>query len=258
MHNRVTQLFEKKKANILSIFFTAGYPQIQDTTTIIKGLDAAGVDLIEIGVPFSDPLADGPVIQHSSEQSLQHGMTLALLFEQLKDIRQHTQIPIVLMGYLNPVLQYGIENYLNTLAQIGIDGYIIPDLPLDYYESHFKTSSLEKQLSAIMLITNQTSPERLRQLDEASSGFLYMVSSNSITGQNKSLTQQEAYYAKTREMNLKNPTLLGFNIHNHETFETACTYCAGAIIGTAFLQHITKAGISTASIEHFIQTIRQS
>lgn len=256
MKNRITHLFETKKKNILSIFFTAGYPNKLDTLTIIKRLDNAGVDLIEIGIPFSDPLADGPVVEKASAIAIENEMTLPFLFEQLQQLRQLTNIPIVLMGYLNPVLQYGVENFIIRCAEIGIDGYIIPDLPLEFYKKTFELSSRAHQVSAIMLISNQTPEHRIREIDQHSSGFLYVVSSNSITGENKPLEQQIPYYNKLKSMELQNPCLLGFGIHDKTTYELTTAHSNGAIIGSAFLKHIEKFGIEQQSITTFIEKIR--
>ncbi|WP_010251577.1 tryptophan synthase subunit alpha [Myroides injenensis] len=256
MKNKLTQLFNSKKNNILSIYFTASYPTINDTTTIINHLDKAGVDLIEIGIPFSDPLADGPIIQASCQQALDNGMTLKLLLNQLKDIRQSTQIPIVLMGYLNTVLAYGIEAFYNECAKIGIDGVILPDLPLDYYQSKFEALSKKHNISNIMLISNETPAERISTIDKNTNGFLYMVSSNSITGANKDLNTQTDYYQRIKDMQLTNPLLIGFGIYDHTTYELTCQYSSGAIIGTAFIKHINENGISQESISNFVNGIR--
>lgn len=256
MKNKLTQLFNSKRNNILSIYFTAGYPTINDTTTIINHLDRAGVDLIEIGIPFSDPLADGPTIQASGQQALDNGMTLKLLLDQLKNIRQSTQIPIVLMGYLNTILSYGIEAFYNECAKIGIDGIILPDLPLDYYQSKFETLSKKHNISNIMLISNETPAERIYTIDKNTIGFVYMVSSNSITGTNKDLNTQTDYYQRIKDMQLTNPILIGFGIHDHTTYELTCQYSSGAIIGTAFIKHINENGISQESISSFVEGIR--
>lgn len=256
MSVRLKKLFEKKKSNILSVYFTAGYPEIDDTLKIVKNLDAAGVDLIEIGMPFSDPLADGPVIQESSQKAIQNGMTLKLLFEQLKDLRKHTQIPVVLMGYLNPVMQYGEEAFLSKCAELGIDGLILPDLPLEIYNQIWKVLTKKFDISNIFLITPQSSEERIKAIDNASNGFVYVVSSNSITGTNKKFDRQSEYYKRIKQMNLKNPTLIGFGIHDSETFKEACQYSNGVIVGTAFIKHISKQGISKDSISGFVGQLK--
>lgn len=256
MSVRLKTLFEKKKSNILSVYFTAGYPEIDDTLKIVKNLDAAGVDLIEIGMPFSDPLADGPVIQESSQKAIQNGMTLKLLFERLADLRVHTQIPAVLMGYLNPVMQYGDEAFLSKCAEVGIDGLILPDLPLEIYNQDWKVLTKKFDISNIFLITPQSSEERIKAIDNASNGFVYVVSSNSITGANQKFDRQAEYYNSIKQMNLKNPTLIGFGIYDSETFKEACQYSNGVIIGSAFIRHITAEGISKESIHEFVKNIR--
>jgi tryptophan synthase alpha chain len=254
--NRIHELFNKKKNNVLSIYFTAGYPSIEDTLTIIKNLSESGVDMIEIGFPFSDPLADGPVIQASSSKAIENGMTLAYLFEQLKEIRTVTQVPLILMGYLNPVLQFGERNFLEKCKEVGIDGVILPDMPLDYFEQRLKSHFDELQIANILLITPETDEKRIRYIDEQSSGFVYLVSSNSITGENKNLDLQSDYFIRIREMSLKNPALIGFGIKDYETFQKACSTSNGAIIGTAFIQVLDDNGLSINSINKFIQKIK--
>ncbi|MGL4582981.1 MAG: tryptophan synthase subunit alpha [Flavobacterium sp.] len=256
MNNRINTLFEHKKSDILSIYFTAGFPALEDTMTILKHLDTAGVDLVEIGMPFSDPLADGPVIQHSSEQALLNGITVSILFEQLKEMRQHIKMPIILMGYLNPVMRYGIEAFLAKCAEVGVDGIILPDLPMDYYLSHFKSHCLKHNISNIMLISNDTSEERISHIDEQTDGFIYLVSSNGTTGSNKSLEDQQAYYQKVKSLQLKNPSLIGFGVRDKQTYELTNQYSSGAIIGTAFVKHINEHGISEESITTFVKSIR--
>ncbi len=255
MSTWIQSLF-KRKNNILSVYFTAGYPALEDTLEIVKNLDAAGVDLIEIGMPFSDPLADGQVIQESSQQAIKNGMTIKLLFEQLKGLRDITEIPVVLMGYLNPVMQYGEEAFISKCAEVGVDGIILPDLPLDIYTKHWKTMCEKEGVSNIFLITPQSSEERIKAIDDASNAFVYVVSSNSITGSNKKFDRQTAYYKSIQQLELKNPTLIGFGIHDKETFESACTYSKGVIIGSAFIRHITAEGTSKESIQKFVKNIR--
>ncbi len=237
MNNRINQLFQEKNKNILSVYFTAGYPEINDTVTIIQELEKNGADLIEIGMPFSDPVADGPVIQNSSLIALRNGMSVKKLFEQLQDIRKTVKIPLILMGYLNPVLQFGIENFCKKCQEVGIDGLIIPDLPMDEYLSKYKSLFEAHQLHNILLITPQTSDERIRQIDAESSGFIYMVSSSSTTGMKQSVTDYHTdYFVRVNQLGLKNPRLIGFGISNHETFQNACKYAGGAIIGSAFVK----------------------
>jgi len=256
MNNRIHKLFNEKNGNILSIYFTAGFPALHDTTAIIDNLDKAGVDLIEIGFPFSDPLADGPVIQNSSTKAIVNGMTLKLLFEQLETIRIQTQIPIILMGYLNPILQYGEEKFIEKCAEIEIDGVIVPDMPLDYYQTQLQDHFRKNNLSNILLITPETNENRIRLIDENSDGFIYMVSSNSITGRNNNIDHQVTYFNRINKMNLNNPKLIGFGIHSKETFETACKYSMGAIIGSAFIKHLSESGSTQESIHQFTKTIR--
>lgn len=257
MSNRIQQLLLQKKQHILSIYFTAGYPQLDDTVSIIKELDVAGVDMIEIGFPFSDPLADGPVIQQSSMQAINNGMNLKLLFTQLKDIRTVTQMPIILMGYLNPVLQYGEHAFIEKCNEIGIDGIIIPDMPLPYYKTVWKEKCNANQLANILLITPETKESRITEIDQQSDAFIYMVSSNSITGSNNTITDKtDDYFKRILNMQLNHPTIIGFGIHDKNSFTNACTYSSGAIIGSAFVKHISIQGISTTSIQQFINNIR--
>lgn len=256
MKNRIHHLFETKEKKLLSIYFTAGYPSLNDTLNIVKALDESQVDMIEIGFPYSDPLADGPVIQKSSGKAIENGMTLALLFEQLSTLRSVTQIPIVLMGYLNPVLQFGEKKFIEKCATIGIDGIIIPDMPLDYYQNNFKVVCETNSVSNILLITPETSLGRIEIIDANSNGFIYLVSSNSITGSNSTLQSQSNYFRKMENMNLKHPFLIGFGVHDKNTFDIVSKYSRGAIIGSAFIKHITNNGISLESIQEFIATIK--
>jgi tryptophan synthase alpha chain len=256
MENRITQLFETKKENILSIYFTAGYPNLKDTIKIIKNLSQSGVDLIEIGFPFSDPLADGPVIQQSSNDAIENGMTLEFLFNELQDIRKITDVPLVMMGYLNVILQYGESEFIAKCAEIGIDGLIIPDLPLNYYESNFKSACEANNISNILLITPETAVERIHKIDSLSTGFNYLVSSNSITGATNVASFQENYFERIKQMNLKNPSLIGFGVHDKKTYDTVCQYAAGAIIGSAFIKHLSEFGAEFAAVEKFVSGIR--
>lgn len=256
MNNRINKLFQEKKERVLSVYFTAGYPELNDTKTIIQELVKNGVDLIEIGMPFSDPVADGPVIQQSSLVALNNGMSVKKLFEQLLDIRQSVDIPLILMGYLNPVLQYGIEAFCQKCNEIGIDGLILPDLPLSVYEDDFKAIFEANNLHNIFLITPQTSDERLKQIDEISTGFIYMVSSNATTGAKTSVTDfQRQYFERIKSMNLKNPRVIGFGISNAETFANACQYANGAIIGSAFVKALEGNEPLSKKISDFINSI---
>ncbi len=258
MNNRIHRLFQEKKEKILSVYFTAGYPFLNDTLTIIQHLDRAGTDLIEIGFPFSDPLADGPVIQQSSHQAIENGMTLQLLFEQLQQLRSLTQMPVILMGYLNPVLQYGEAAFISKCNEVGVDGIIIPDMPLNYYKSEWKEYCHQNNLSNIMLITPETTENRIREIDENSDGFIYMVSSNSITGGNKTLGLQASYFELIEQMKLKNPTLTGFGIYDRTSFENACQHSSGAIIGSAFIRFIAENGPSEEAVRKFVGGIRNA
>jgi len=245
---------EDKK--LLSIYFTAGYPSLNDTATIIKQLEDSGVDMIEIGLPFSDPLADGPTIQESSTAALKNGMTTQKLFEQLEGIRETVNIPLIIMGYFNPMMQYGVEAFCEKCKELGIDGLIIPDLPVAEYDEHYRIIFEKYGLKNIFLITPQTSEERIRFIDSVSDGFIYMVSSASVTGSTSGFgNTQEDYFTRIGAMNLKNPQVVGFGINNAETFNQATSKAKGAIIGSAFIKMITKEGID--GINPFLRGIRK-
>ena len=252
--NRINQkLSEDKK--LLSIYFTAGYPALDDTVDIIQSLQEAGVDMIEIGLPFSDPLADGPTIQESSTAALRNGMHTELLFEQLKDIRASVDIPLIVMGYFNPMLQYGVEAFCKKCHEIGIDGIIMPDLPLDVYQEEYQAIYKKYGLINVFLITPQTSEERISAIDEASEGFIYMVSSASTTGAKSGFGDtQRSYFDRIASLNLKNPQIVGFGISNSDTFQAATEKSKGAIIGSAFIKHLTQNG--KKYIEGFVRRIR--
>ena len=252
--NRINQIFERKE-NLLSIYFTAGFPRIDDTVKIIKELDKSQVDIIEIGLPFSDPLADGPTIQKSSEKALSNGMTTNLLFDQLKDLRKISDIPVVIMGYFNPILQYGIEKFCSNCKDVGIDGLIIPDLPADIFKKNYKIIFEKYKLNMMFLITPQTSNERINLIDDLSKGFIYMVSSYSVTGAKDSFDKyQIEYFKRIKKLNLSNPLLIGFGISNKKTFQTACQNSNGAIIGSAYIKYIENHGVSKT--RDFIKLIR--
>ncbi len=257
MNNRINQLFEKKKENILSVYFTAGFPNLNDTVEIIEQLEKNGVDLIEIGIPFSDPTADGPVIQKSSETALKNGMSLNLLFQQLETVRKSVKIPLILMGYFNPVFQFGVEQFCQKCAEIGIDGTILPDLPLNEFETEYKSVFEENNLHNILLITPQTSESRIKQIDAASSGFIYMVSSSSTTGTGKKVSDfLQDYFERVQQMNLNNPCVIGFGISDKPTFDNACKYAKGAIIGSAFVKSISANKNLKKSISEFVKGIQ--
>jgi tryptophan synthase alpha chain len=251
--NRIQyKLSDNKK--ILSIYFTAGFTNLNDTKSLIENLTLNSVDMIEIGLPFSDPLADGPTIQASSTQALKNGMTTTILFEQLKDIRNTVDIPLIIMGYFNPMLQFGIENFLQQCQETGIDGLIIPDLPLEIYLSEYKELFENHGIAMIFLITPQTTEERIRLIDANSNAFIYMVSSASVTGSRDSFDENQlAYFERIAAMKLKNPQIIGFGISNKTTFEQAVKHQKGAIIGSSFIQFISKNG--TDSIQNFIRNI---
>lgn len=255
--NRIDQLFQQKKENILSVYFTAGYPQLDDTIRVMQALEKEGVEMLEIGVPFSDPMADGPVIQASGTQALLNGMSVKTLFSQLEDVRTTVTIPLILMGYLNPILQFGFEAYCQRAASCGIDGLIIPDLPFAEYLENYKPIADRHGLHMIMLITPETSEERIRLIDDQTSGFIYMVSSASVTGARKSFGEQNlAYFKRVNAMGLKNPRLIGFGISNRETFEAACEAAAGAIIGSRFISLLESEPSVEAAAKKLREAIR--
>lgn len=235
--NRLEQLFQLKYRSILSVYFTAGYPTSDGTRQTILDLAAAGADLVEVGIPFSDPLADGPTIQASSHAALENGMSLEKLFEQLEGIRSATQMPLVLMGYLNPVLQFGVERFCEKCAETGVDGVILPDLPLAFFEKNYRTFFDKHDLCPIFLVTPQTSDERIRELDGASRGFLYAVSTASTTGGAGGFGEaQVAYFQRIAKLQLKNPVLVGFGISDQNAFETVCQFLNGGVVGSAFIR----------------------
>ena len=252
--NRIKQKLQEDK-KIFSVYFSAGYPSLNDTIQIIQDLEKNGVDMIEIGLPFSDPLADGPTIQASSTQALHNGMTTQVLFDQLKEVRKTVSIPLVIMGYFNPMLQYGIENFCKKCQEVGVDGLIIPDLPVDVYADEYKAIFEKYGLINVFLITPQTSDDRIHFIDSVSDGFIYMVSSASVTGSQSGFgSTQEDYFKRIASMNLKNPQVIGFGINNAETFNQATKFAKGAIIGSAFIQHLTENG--TGKIADFAKAIR--
>ncbi|MDC0001400.1 tryptophan synthase subunit alpha [Flavobacteriaceae bacterium] len=252
--NRIDQKFRENK-KLLSIYFSAGFPNLDNTVPILKKLQTAGVDMVEIGLPFSDPLADGPTIQASSSQAILNGMTTEKLFSQLEGIRKHIKIPLVLMGYFNPMMQYGIEKFCSRCETIGIDGIIIPDLPVDVYHENYKALFDKHGLYNMFLITPQTSEARIKYIDKVSNGFIYMVSSASVTGAKSTFgNTQTEYFKRIATLKLKTPTVIGFGISNQETYKIACDQSRGAIIGSAFIQFLEKEG--EEKIGSFIKSIR--
>ncbi len=255
--NRIDKAFQEKKERLLSIYYTAGFPQLEDTVSIATALESAGADIIEIGMPFSDPVADGPTIQGSNKIALDNGMSIKKLFEQLKGIRDSVQLPIILMGYINPVVQYGVENFCKACQEIGIDGLILPDLPMQEYMEEYKTLFESYGLYNIFLITPQTSTARIREIDDNSKGFIYMVSSTSTTGAKTGISmEQETYFNRIKELDLNNPTLIGFGISNNTTFERACAYASGAIIGSAFIQVLSQKEPLEEGITTYIRSVK--
>lgn len=254
--NRLNELFATKKENLLSIYFTAGYPALNTTIDIAVALQEAGADFLEIGFPYSDPVADGPTIQNSSQTALNNGMNLNLLFEHLKDLRSSVNIPILLMGYVNPIVQYGVERFCKAAAAVGVDGIIVPDLPMYEYEMLYSNYFEDNNLSNIFLVTPQTSEERIRKIDALSNSFIYLLSSSSITGGNLQLTDSiEGYYNRIKAMELKNPTIIGFGISDRNSFGKACQYANGAIVGSAFVKLLAEDNY-LEQIPAFISSIK--
>ncbi|TAJ12337.1 tryptophan synthase subunit alpha [Marinilabiliaceae bacterium JC017] len=256
--NRIAQLFKEKK-NILSIYYTAGFPQLTDTLPILETLEKAGADLVEIGMPFSDPLADGPTIQQSGQTALKNGMTINLLFEQLADLRPQLSIPVILMGYFNPVHKFGMERFVEQCRKTGVDGVIIPDLPFDEYREKYEALFTQAGISNIFLITPQTPEERIKLIDKNSNGFIYMVSSASVTGTKKEISEQQTrYFKRINNMQLASPRLIGFGISDRASFQKACDYAAGAIVGSAFINLLNNEGNNPEKISDFIQSIKKT
>jgi tryptophan synthase alpha chain len=257
--NRINKLFQTRGGNILSIYFTAGYPLIDSTARIIKDLSMSGVDMIEIGMPFSDPLADGPVIQKSSEEALRNGMNINLLFRQLTNIRREVTFPLIVMGYINPVLKFGMDNFCRKCAETEIDGVILPDLPPEVYLEQYSGLFEKYNLHNIFLISPLSDDQRIRMIDNISRGFIYMVSSSSTTGAKAGFSEdQVAYFKRIKEMDLANPVLIGFGISGSDTFSEACRMAHGAIIGSAFVKMLGDNGAGSESIKKFVNKIRNS
>lgn len=257
--NRIDQLFQQKGKGILSIYFCAGYPTSEGTANVIRTLQNAGVNMIEIGIPFSDPMADGPVIQKATTQALQNGMSLRVLFEQLENIRQTVHIPLLLMGYLNPILSYGFEAFCQQCRKCGIDGLIIPDLPLQEYIKDYRDTAIRYGLHVIMLITPETDDERIREIDRLTGGFIYMVSSAAVTGAQATFSKQSReYFQHINSLNLKHPRLVGFGVSNKSTFDAACSASSGAIIGSRFITLLNEyKGDATKAIEQLKESLKR-
>ena len=245
--NRITNLFQTQKDGILSVYFTAGYPNLNDTASILKALQTKGIHMVEVGIPFSDPMADGPVIQEAATQALRNGMSLS-----------EVQIPIILMGYLNPIMQYGFEKFCESCIEAGVDGMIIPDLPYADYISDYKEIADRHDLKMIMLITPETSEERIRLIDAHTSGFIYMVSSAATTGAQQDFNEQkQAYFRRINAMNLQNPRLVGFGISNKATFEAAIAHSSGAIIGSKFVQLLKSEATPAEAVDKLLEALKQ-
>jgi tryptophan synthase alpha chain len=255
--NRLNKLFNTKNKDLLSVYFTAGHPDLNNTVAIAEALEKAGVDFLEIGFPYSDPVADGPVIQASSQMALNAGMNLNLLFEQLGELRQRVTIPILLMGYANPMVQYGVERFCQKAAEVGVDGVIVPDLPMYEYELLYKDVFAKYGISNIFLVTPQTSEDRIRKIDGLSNSFVYLLSSASITGNALQLNDQvDTYFARIKAMQLKNPTIVGFGIADNAAFKKACEFNNGAIVGTAFVKFLGSTPNYLEHINEFVQKLR--
>lgn len=253
--NRITHLFKEKNKRVLNIYCTAGFPHLDSTLEVMQSLQNNGADLIELGMPYSDPLADGPVIQESSAKAIANGMTIKVLFEQLKDLRKTIHVPVILMGYMNPVLQYGFEQFCADAAACGVDGFILPDLPEYEYENFYEPVLRKYGLTFTFLITPETSEERIRKFDGLSSGFLYAVSSSATTGSQQNTDGVEVYLKRLQSMQLKNPVLVGFGIKDKASFDRACTYTNGAIIGTAYIQALNQGKSVEETTRSFIRSV---
>jgi tryptophan synthase alpha chain len=252
--NRINKTLNQDK-KLLSIYFTAGFPQLEDTVPILEQLQEADVDMIELGLPFSDPLADGPTIQESSTQALRNGMTTDKLFTQLEGIRDRIHVPLIVMGYFNPMMQYGVERFCKRCQEVGIDGLIIPDLPADVYHEQHQSLFQQYGLLNMFLITPQTPDKRIRYIDQVSEGFIYMVSSAATTGAQGSFGDtQQNYFQRIADMKLQSKLLVGFGISNAETYQSAVAHSQGAIIGSAFIKHLEANG--NQSVHEFVKTIR--
>lgn len=259
--NRITSLFktaaETKNDGLLNVYFTAGFPKLDDTLKVLTALQESGADLVEIGMPYSDPVADGETIQHSNDIALENGMSVRILFEQLKNMRETITVPVLLMGYINPVLQFGIQAFCQQCAEVGVDGLILPDMPMDVYETEYKPLFDAYGILNIFLVTPQTSEKRIRQIDEVGEGFIYTVSSASVTGSQIGVSSNmESYFERLNDMNLKNPRLIGFGIKDHATFSKASQYAAGAIIGSAFIRVLMESDDLVNDIKTFVSEVK--
>jgi len=255
--NRLQTLFASGKKNLLSIYYTAGYPELNSTVNIAESLERAGADFLEIGFPYSDPVADGPTIQESSQKALDNGMTLNLLFEQLADLRKRVSIPIILMGYANPMVQYGVERFCKKAAEVGVDGVIVPDLPMHEYELLYSKFFKDNNLSNIILVTPQTSDERIRKIDALSDCFIYLLSSSSITGKSLDVNDVvDTYFKRIEDMQLQNPTIVGFGIANKTSYQKACAHHRGAIVGSAFVKYLGSTENYLEGIGDFIKIFK--
>lgn len=256
--NRINQLFNSNPQNLLSIYFCAGTPTLNGTAEVIRTLEKHGVGMIEIGIPFSDPMADGIVIQNAATQALRNGMSLRLLFSQLHDIRRDVQIPLILMGYLNPIMQFGFENFCQECAACGIDGVIIPDLPFRDYQEQYRAVAERYGIKVIMLITPETSEERVREIDEHTDGFIYMVSSAATTGAQQDFDDRKrSYFRKIEDMKLRNPRMVGFGISNKATFDAACEHASGAIIGSRFVSLLDEEKDAEKAIARLKEALKE-
>jgi tryptophan synthase alpha chain len=254
--NRIDRLFANKNSKVLSIYFTAGFPSLDDTMPIMEAIEEAGADIIEIGIPYSDPIADGPTIQESNKIALDNGMSLAKLFDQIQNMRQTVHLPVILMGYLNPIMQFGITAFCKKCQEVGVDGLIVPDLPMQQYLEEYKETFDQYGIKNTFLISPQTSEQRIRLIDEHTNGFIYMVSSHGVTGAKQGITDhQMQYFERVAAMNLKNPRLIGFGISDSESFNWASKYAHGAIIGSAFIKKIEQSGNIKETIKTYIQEV---
>jgi tryptophan synthase alpha chain len=257
MENRLINLFREKRENLLNVYFTAGFPELESTGVVLKTLEAAGADIVEIGMPYSDPLADGPTIQQSNTVALRNSMSIRKLFSQLEEVRAQVNLPVILMGYLNPVLQFGIEKFCQEAARVGVDGLILPDMPLQEYEEEYLPLFQKYNLSVIFLVTPQTSEDRIRKIDALTNSFIYLVSSASTTGSKVGGDDKQIqYFQRIRNLNLKNPKLIGFGISDRSSFQLACKYAEGAIIGSAFIKVIQQKENLEQNIRQFIQEVK--